>query len=451
MTRLNDAISYYQTLHPRPASGPSDCVRTLVVSWHWSPTARASANVLGALFQAAPTGAFKVVTRAFPHNADVDQQPTSPHLISRVPRIDVPWPMPESIQPEVRHCPMLLRTFKAMVDRGVKAAKAWNAERILAVYPHRLSLLAGWRIARRLDLPLVLYMHDLFAEAVNFRNPVKRRFWRSVDQRALRDAWMVIVPTEEFAQHYRGRGISRTWVLPHCIPSEALPSIPQVNHSWSNDATEDLRLLYSGAIYEPHDDAARAFVNATRDMPGVNITYHTNPNACDGMLETVGAQWVSNSETRDAMNDTDVAVVFLGKNTPCPDEVQGCFPSKIIDALRAAKPVLAIVPRASFVHRFINATGCGLAVTEFDAASIRNAIHKLDNPHMRRQMSIRARDVALQLESERWMQRLTERLATGPAEVSSHPPFPSYRQGVAIPPSRLREPVVSEPLETIET
>lgn len=450
MTGLNNTIKYYQTLRDdQPAHNPP-AVRTLVVSWHWPPTARASAGVLGSLFQTAPKDCFRVVTRAFPQNTEADQRPTSPQLIARVPRVDVPWPMPESIQPGVRHCPMLLRTFKAMVDRGTKAAKKWNAQRILAVYPHRLSLLAGWRIARRLDLPLVLYMHDLFAEATRFRNPVKRRFWNSVDRRVLKDAWMTIVPTEEFAEHYRMRGIVNTWVLPHCIPSDQCPSIPAVRNSWSDEWAADLKLIYSGAIYEPHEDAARALVDATRGMEGVEMTYHTNPAACDGLLGRVGAKWVSHDEANKALKESDVAVVVLGKDTPCPEEVQGCFPSKIIDALKLAKPILAIVPSGSFVHRFIRTTRCGMAVTEFDTSNIRAAIDKFRDPHTRRQMSLRARDVAFQLESERWMQRLVERLSVGPATASSHPPFPSFRQvGAIASPKRPRREIV-ESAELVE-
>ncbi len=451
MTRLNDRIRYYQTNADRRTPDTPQAIRTLIVSWHWSPTARASANVLGSLFQAAPKDCFKVVTRAFPQNANTDQRPTSPHLVARVPRVDVPWPMPESIQPGVRHCPMLLRSFKAMVDRGTVAARNWNAQRILAVYPHRLSLLAGWRIARRLDLPLVLYMHDLFAEATSFRNPVKRRFWNTVDTRTLNDAWMVIVPTEEFAEHYRRRGITRSWVLPHCIPSEQCPSVPRMNSSRSFDSASTLGLLYSGAIYEPHEDAAKAFISATRDLTDVNITYHTNPSSCDGLLGQVGARWVTCDETTVALSKTDVAIVLLGKNTPCAQEVQGCFPSKIIDALKAVKPLLAIVPRGSFVHRFVTTTGCGIAVTEFDRTSIRTAIAKFRDPHIRRQMILRARDIAFQLESERWMQRLIERLRVGPAATSSHPPFPSFRQVGAITPPRRVERQTAERPEALPT
>ncbi|MCH7864015.1 MAG: glucose 1-dehydrogenase, partial [Proteobacteria bacterium] len=120
----------------------------------------------------------------------------------------------------------VVRTLWAMVRAGCTVGREWQASRVLAVYPHRCSMLAGWWIARRLGVPLVLYMHDLCAEAITFRNPPRRWFWSIIDRVCLQRAALVIVPTDEFAAHYEQRGVTRTWVLPHCVGGVTQASDP---------------------------------------------------------------------------------------------------------------------------------------------------------------------------------------------------------------------------------
>jgi glycosyltransferase involved in cell wall biosynthesis len=380
--------------------------RTLIVSWHWPPTNRASAGVLGTLFASAPGEAFRVVTRSFAQSDQSDLRHRDVDLAQRIPQTLVHSPTDDQPQGMLRGTLTAIRTVSAMVREGCKVGRTWKAERVMAIYPHRLSMLAGWRVAKRLRLPLVLYMHDLCAEAMTVGHPLRRKFWRMIDRMTLRDAHLVIVPTEEFASHYRERDVSPCWVLPHCTP----PRIS--NSSVRNDSGEDLRLVYSGAIYEPHEDAARSFIEATRSLEKTNITYLAPPDACGGLLGSVGAKWVAHSDTVNELENADVFVVLLGKNTPCPEETHGCFPSKIVEYLAYGRPILAVVPKGCFVDRLISASGCGITVTNHDRDSIRNAIDRLRDPKTRSHMGEAARRLADDLRSDVWMPRLMDRLRT---------------------------------------
>ena len=360
-------------------SGHGDS-RTLVVSWHWPPVNRASAGVLGALFRTAPYGAFRVVTRSFSDSSSVDHRPAPHDLDRRVPATRIPA-FPHTHRTSALTGLMeITRTFRAIVRAGCATGRTWNASRVLAVYPHRYSLLAGWCIARRLRIPLALYMHDLCAEAITFKNPLRRGFWRVVDLLCLKQADLVLVPTRQFADHYQRRGIPSTWVLPHCVnPSVKVPEFPQPRRK--------LHLHYSGLIYEPHEDAARAFLRATRTLPDVAVTFHSNPEGCRGLLGQAGAQWVPFDAATAALARADVLLMFLGTHTPCPLEVMGCFPSKMVEYLCAGRPILAVVPCGSFVDRFISDNKCGLVVTDHDPHTITRAIDRLRNPVIRRRMA----------------------------------------------------------------
>jgi hypothetical protein len=315
----------------------------------------------------------------------------------------------------------LIRTLFRFLKQSDRIDQAWGVERVLAVYPHRLSMLIGWRIARRLHVPLVLFMRDLCAESLTFRNPVRRRFWTAVDRTCLSDAWMILVPTAEFADHYKTRGIDRCWVLPHSVPVNVTPTKPAASG-------DTLHLIYSGALYDAHADAARAFVSATKRLDCVRITYLTQPNVYNGMLEGLGARWLPHREAMDALHQADAFVLFLGKNTPFPAEIQGCFPSKLIDYLSIGRPILAIVPPGCFVDRFLSQTGCGIVVRQHDEQSIRAGIKQLADAGRRERMAKAAARVIQGLRSEQWMSRLLARLRAGPFERSRRTSMPGFMQ-----------------------
>ena len=401
-----------------PHHGP----RTLIVSWHWPPTNRASAAVLGSLFGAAPADAFRVLTRAFEDASIVDRRQPTSELDALVPRIPVSWPADDQSQPTARMWPVVGRTLRAMLDQACEVHRRWPIERVLAVYPHRLSLLVGWRISRRLGVPLVAYMHDLCAEALTFRNPLRRRFWTDVDRAALREAWLVVVPTDEFARHYRQRGVHRTWVLPHCVPASR-PTAPPPNRSGA------LRLLYSGNLYEPHADAMRAFIAAVDRLPGTSTTYLARPEALGGLMGRLGARWVTYEQLAATLPDADVFVVVLGQDTPCPEEVMGCFPSKLIDYLSVGRPILAIVPAGSFVDRLVATSGCGVVVRQHDKDSIRQAVAQMRDPGMRAAMIDAGQRLLRELDSRIWMPRLLERLRLGPPDRSLAATSPDVHDG----------------------
>ena len=140
----------------------------------------------------------------------------------------------------------------------------------------------------------------------------------------------------------------------------------------------------------------------------------------------------------------DVCVVALGWNTPYPEEVYGCFPSKIVDYLAASRPILAIVPAMSFVDELVEDSGCGVAVNSRDVASIRAGLDQLRSPTARARMIERGRALSEQLQSDDWMKTLLQRLVIGvrPGEV---PDRLCYRLPEPVPsPEPVRSPELAQ-------
>ncbi|NOT01497.1 MAG: hypothetical protein HOP29_12810 [Phycisphaerales bacterium] len=384
--------------------GRDDHPRTLIVSWHWPPANKASAGVLGALFEAAPPGAFHVITRKPVHVAGADCRPMPGDFTARIPPTYVGIADADGA-PGPFAAVNAAWTARGMVSRAVALHRQWRFSRVLAVYPHRWSLWAGSRIARHLQLPLVAYMHDLLAEGAPFRGAMQRAFWRRVDRQSLKRAWMILVPTDEFAAHYGRRGIERCWVLPHCTT--------RVDSYSAGLPRGELHLIYSGLIYEVHAAAMRPFIEATRGLPDLRITFNCNPDGCDGLMRQVGGRWRAHGDAMRELNSADVGVVLLGDDGRHRDEIMGCFPSKLIDYVSIGLPVLAIVPAGSFVDRLVTNSGCGVVVRRTDAASIRSAIARMRDAGRRNRMARAATDLARRLRNASWMPKLLERLWAG--------------------------------------
>jgi len=382
--------------------------RTLVVAWHWPVVNRASANVMANLFRTAPPSAFRVITRRV--DSPKDDRTAAPPLVAEF----IDWPLPDDK-------PVRLKTWWADVTTAVKMVllarridRDWPVERVLAVFPGRYGLLAGWAIARLLNVRFVPYMHDLLGETIVTSSRLKRRFWQWVERRALAQAWVTIVPTHEFAQHYHQRGVHKTWVVPHCLPADVASSEPP-------PPKDKLRLVYCGAIYEPHEDAIAALIQATHNLDDTELVFLSRDHV---VLHGRDVRWLPRAQAMEQIEQADVCVVALGWNTPYPKEVFGCFPSKIVDYLAVGRPILAVVPAMSFVDRLIHDSRCGVTVNARDVFSIRAGLDKLRNPEARAEMIANGQALAKQLRSEDWMQQLLQRLVLGVQPGESPPPFP---------------------------
>lgn len=364
---------------------------TLIVSWHWPPVNRASTGVLANLFRDAPAECFRVITRDMPRLREEDRTTVPPFETHRV-----AWRPAEEREGTLSTWTAGIRAALRMVRTARRLYQARPFERVIAVYPHRFGLLAGWWIARRQDVPLVAYMHDLFAEAYLTGSRLKRTFWRWLDRRALSDAALVVTPTDEFAAHYGKRGIDRTLVLPHCTPVDVTASpLPEPRRV--------LRLVYTGNLYDAHEDSARAFLTASDSLRDIHLTLLTPPHP---MLGGRSSRWAPRDQAIEAMRQADVCVLVLSHNAPYAEEIQGCFPSKIVDYLAVARPILAIVPPGCFADRFLRETGAGVVVNSLEPKDIRTAIDSLRDTELRERLADAAARVACRLRAKLHLPRL---------------------------------------------
>jgi hypothetical protein len=411
--------------------------RTLIVSWHWPPTNRASTQVLSNLFSVAPLGPFTALTRGLPggwHGQSRRAGISLARCDRHVPAFRVPWLLADDRERTLLTWVASLVSVVQMVRAARRLHRETPFQSIMGVYPHRYSLLTGWLVARALNLPFVAYMHDLCAETLITRSRLKRLFWTAVDRHALRSAFMVMAPTREFALHYRSRGVLDSWVLPHVNPVGAPAS-----RTASKAPDDALHLLYAGSVYQAHEAAVRALLQAEDLLERVHIEYMCPPNA---VVPAERARWVDREAARSAIQAADVLVVALSARTPYPREIQGCFPSKLVDYLAAGKPILAIVPEGCFVDRLVRTTGCGVAVNSESPADVARMVDRLRDRSTRAEMAAAAGRLSAELAAPRWIEQMCRRLALGAPVDPSTPPFPAVQAGSLN--SKPREPLAAQ-------
>ena len=397
---VGNLIHYYRSDRVASSNPPWRMVnppmpRTLVVSWHWPPSNRASSNVIGALFSAAPRSAFKVLTR--------EMNTPEPENAVPCPALDtetVPWPSGVDGPPTNRSWLSSIVTVVRMVFAARRIHEEWTAQRVMLIYPHRFGLLAGRLIARMLGVPFAAWMHDLHIETLVTKSRVKRRFWEWLDESVVRDAMFLAVPSREMAEHYSRRGCESIFVLPHCRPA-GLGSVSV------HIPDKTMRMVYSGNIYEAHEDSIFFLCRILRNHPDVELEFMSPPHPALGAFER---QWLPRREALWELESADAALVVLGFNTPYPEEVRVAFPSKLVDAICLAKPVLVVAPPDSFLVRFVRETGCGVAVDRLSLEAVRKAVSQLHDPDGYASMAENARRVAAQLDPDVWMERLIESL-----------------------------------------
>lgn len=405
------------------------------MSWHWPPTKRASTQVLATLFGQASSDDFTVLTRDM-HRVTTGDATAVPDL----PTHSIDWPIKTDDDGTVRTWIASIAMAFRLWHKGVRTCRkrrigrSTRIDRVLSVYPHRYSLLVGWLIARSVKKPLIVYMHDLFAETLIARNKPKRAFWEWVDRLVMRNASLVIVPTREFAEHYQARGVKQTWVLPHCIENCG-SGIPLPSHE------DGLRLTYAGSIYQAHEDSIARLLQGVESLHDASLTFLSQPHP---MLAGQDVQWLDRTEALKKLADSHVMVVALGHDTPYPQEVQGCFPSKIVDYLALGRPILAVVPPGCFVDRFVTESGCGISVSSRDPVDVCAAIKAFREPRRFQQWAAAARSEARKLNAKYWMGELAGRLATIGTQATTN------SQSLSESKPRSRPVEFSEPRRTCE-
>lgn len=192
--------------HPPWMLAAAPVPRTLVVAWDWPPCGDPAITRFADLLRAGATSGIRVLTRCLPPTGDDTTAPPA------VETHYVDWPLLRDRNRGIWQRLAERRTMRAMIRRAEALAHRAPFDRVLCLATHPTAGRTAARIARLLDLPLVVMIPERCAgSAVRARKD--RSTDRTVVSAVLRSAWMVIAETEERADACRRVGVDRVVTL----------------------------------------------------------------------------------------------------------------------------------------------------------------------------------------------------------------------------------------------
>jgi glycosyltransferase involved in cell wall biosynthesis len=264
-----------------------------------------------------------------------------------------------------------------MLLRCLQLVRRHNVDRIVAVYPDKLFLLAGYLTSRSTGIPLYAYFHNTYLDLMS--GGLERRFAVWLQGRVFAKAKYVFVISDGMLEYYREQYPElKHSSLPHSF-AEPLPQ-----YTPPPPVGSPLRLVFCGNVNQSCEDAAVRLAEAIAGCEDVRLSLLSGSNR--GYLERLGilrdgvtCDAVPRDEIPRRLAEADILLLPHGLTGPedWNVEYRTIFPTKTIEYLISGRPILAHTPPGCFLTRFLTENDCALVVDKADVGELRDAIQRL--------------------------------------------------------------------------
>ena len=238
---------------------------------------------------------------------------------------------------------------------------------------------AGYLASRLTKVPFYAYVFDHYSYR-EWDDPVAAFWARRLERVVMKGAAGVIAPNEILRDDLQKRFGVRATVI-HNSFDIAPYEMDGVMNRTAASASEEIKIVYTGAVYEAHFDAFRNLMAALAKLANPNIRLHLYTNQPDRTLERenvrgpiVRHEQLSMTEMPRIQMEADILFLPLAFNSPYPDLVRTSATTKLGEYLATRRPILVHAPRASFVSWYFRTHDCGVVVDENDPARLAEAI-----------------------------------------------------------------------------
>jgi glycosyltransferase involved in cell wall biosynthesis len=202
-----------------------------------------------------------------------------------------------------------------------------------------------------------------------------------LERLVLRAADGVIVPNEVQADDYRRLYGVRSTVIHNSCDDEVF-AVPD-EASWPAQ-TGELRIVYTGQIYDAHFGALRNLTEAARLLEREGVTFHIYSAQTEAEVARGGVgspaifhHHLPPPDVYSVQRRADIVVLPLALDSPYPELIRTASPLKLGELLACGRPLLVHAPRGSFVTWYADRYQCGVAVDQDDPAQLVDAIRRI--------------------------------------------------------------------------
>jgi glycosyltransferase involved in cell wall biosynthesis len=253
-----------------------------------------------------------------------------------------------------------------------------RCEAVVACTGDVTLLPAAYLASRRACVPFYAYMFDHYSYR-EWADPAASFWARRFEPLLMKGAAAVISPNEVLSDDLRARFRIEPILIYN--PLDITPYEEAVTLEPEND---EIRIVYTGAIYEAHYDAFRNLMSAIESLrrPGVRLHLYTNRS-----VEALASLGISGSlvchpqlaasEMPRVQMEADILFLPLAFESPYPDLIRTSATTKLGEYLAARRPVLVHAPRDSFVSWYLRKHDCGVVVDENNPALLAAGLARL--------------------------------------------------------------------------
>jgi len=272
-----------------------------------------------------------------------------------------------------------------------------NCGAIVACTAGLLEMPAGYLASRLAGVPFYPYIFDYYS--YQWTDPLKRRFAEFFEPIVLRGAAGIIVPNEFMRDELFNRYSVESTVIHN--PCDLAPYRAAPNGELTRNNGE-IKIVYTGAVYEAHYDAFRNLLAAIERLAQPNLKLHLYTAQLPHDLEEKGLdgpivfhEHQATSFMPGIQQQASLLFLPLAFSSPYPEVIRTSSPGKIGEYLAARRPILVHAPADTFVAWYFRQHECGLVVDKCDPGELAQAIERiLQNADLRQGLGTRAWDRA---------------------------------------------------------
>jgi len=243
-----------------------------------------------------------------------------------------------------------------------------------------LDLPAAFLAARRVGVPFYACLFDHYSYR-EWIFPAKR-FWATLlEPLLLRRAAGVVVPNEVLCDDLRERHGVLATIIHNSVDLSPYQAAP--DNVVASDG--EVRIVYTGAIYEAHYDAFHALLEAIRRLrrPEIRLHLYSKISAGDLAKRGIGGpavvlhEVIPPEEIPRVQRRSNILFLPLAFNSPYPKLVKTSSTTKLGEYLGSRRPILVHAPPDSFASRYCRAHECGVVVDRRDPSIMADAIETI--------------------------------------------------------------------------
>jgi glycosyltransferase involved in cell wall biosynthesis len=278
-----------------------------------------------------------------------------------------------------------LNVLIGIVSRGLQITRIVRQERcaaIIACTGDLLDLPAAYLASRLAGVKFYPYFFDYYAYH-QWIEPVDRFVAQRLEPLLMRGAAGIITPNEFMSDELRRRyRVDSVVIRNSCDPAEYNGLL----EGSSDSRSSEIKIAYTGAIYEAQLDAVRSLLAALDLLrsPAVKLHLYTVTSPSGLMSKGIDGPVVFHrarplSEMPDIQRRADILFLPLSFNSPYPEVIKTSAPGKLGEYLASRRPILVHAPADSFVAWYFRRYDCGVVVDREDPESLRRAIEEILN------------------------------------------------------------------------